>query len=69
MEVGLMTKKYLSPKEASEVLGVSTSLLQKWRTLKVKLNYVKLGESTSSIIRYKLDDLLHYLEQNIIKTM
>ena len=69
MEVGLMTKKYLSPKEASAILGVSTSLLQKWRTLKVKLDYVKLGESSTSVIRYKLDDLLNYLEQNIIKTM
>lgn len=63
------SKKYLSPKEASEILGVSTSLLQKWRSLKIKLDYVKLGESSSSVIRYKLDDLLNYLEQNIIRTM
>jgi len=64
-----MVKQYLSPKEASEILGVSTSLLQKWRTLKVQLDYVKLGKSTSSVIRYKLDDLLNYLDNNSIKTL
>jgi len=64
-----MTKQYLSPKEASEILGVSTSLLQKWRTLKVQLDYVKLGKSTSSVVRYKLDDLLNYLDSNSIKTL
>lgn len=64
-----MVKQYLSPKEASEILGVSTSLLQKWRTLKVQLDYVKLGKSTSSVIRYKLADLLNYLDNNSIKTL
>lgn len=64
-----MATQYLSPKEASRFLGVSVNLLQKWRTLGVAIPYVKLGHSSSSIIRYNLDDLLEYLENKKIKTM
>ena len=64
-----MKKQYLSPKEVSEIIGVSTSLLQKWRTLKVKLDYVKLGDSKSSVIRYHIDDIQDYLKTKSIKTL
>ena len=60
---------YLSPKEASRLLGVSTHLLQKWRSNGVGIPYVKLGQSTSSIIRYQKSALLEYLKDNKIKTM
>ncbi len=60
--------EYLSPKEASSLLGVSTHLLQKWRSLGVGIPYVKLGQSQSSVIRYKKNDLLKYLNENTIKT-
>ncbi len=61
--------EYLSPKEASEFLGVSTHLLQKWRSNGVGIPYIKLGQSTSSVIRYQKSDLLEYLNDNKIKTM
>lgn len=64
-----MKTQYLSPKEASAFLGVSVNLLQKWRTQCVGIPYVKLGESTSSIIRYSLDDLIEYVNSKKIKTL
>ena len=64
-----MKPQYLSPKEASIFLSVSVNLLQKWRTLGVGVPYIKLGTSTSSIIRYKLDDLLEYIENQKIQVM
>lgn len=64
-----MKTQYLSPKEASNFLGVSVNLLQKWRAQGVGIPYVKLGESTSSIIRYSLDDLIEYVNSKKIKTL
>ncbi|WP_415406791.1 helix-turn-helix domain-containing protein [Sulfurovum sp. CS9] len=61
--------EYLSPKEASKLLGVSTHLLQKWRSLKVGIPYTKLGQSKSSVIRYLKSDILEYLDNNKIKTL
>ena len=64
-----MKPQYLSPKEAGSFLGVSVNLLQKWRTQGVGIPYVKMGSSSSSIIRYKIDDLLAYVENQKIKVM
>lgn len=64
-----MKPQYLSPKEASILLSVSVNLLQKWRTQGVGIPYVKMGSSSSSIIRYKVDDLLEYVENQKIKVM
>ncbi len=61
--------EYLSPKEASKLLGVSTHLLQKWRSFGVGMPYVKLGQSNSSVIRYKKSDLMKFLDENTICTM
>jgi len=61
--------EYLSPKEASKLLGVSIHFLQKWRSLGVGIAYVKLGQSKSSVIRYQKSDILEYLENNKIKTL
>ncbi len=61
--------EYLSPKEASKLLGISTHLLQKWRSLGVGIPYIKLGQSKSSVIRYRKSDLLKYLNENTIKTL
>ena len=59
--------EYLSPKEVSKLLGVSTHLLQKWRSLGVGIPYIKLGRSKSSVVRYKKSDLLKYLDENKIQ--
>lgn len=64
----MYSSEYLSPKEASKFLGISTHLLQKWRSLGVGIPYIKLGQSTSSVIRYQKSDLLEYLNDNKIKT-
>jgi len=64
-----MKPKYLSPKEASKLLGISTYLLQKWRSLGVGIPYIKLGNSTSSIIRYEYNDIIKYIEEQKIQTM
>lgn len=61
--------EYLSPKEASKLLGVSTHLLQKWRSHGQGIEYIKLGSSKSSVIRYQKSDLLEYLDNNKIKTL
>lgn len=61
--------EYLSPREASKLLGISIHLLQKWRSLGVGIPYIKLGQSKSSVIRYRKSDLLKYLNENTIKTL
>jgi len=64
-----MNAKYLSPKDAAKYIGVSLDLLQKWRTLGIGIPYIKLGESSSSLIRYDVDDLNNYLASLKIKTL
>jgi excisionase family DNA binding protein len=61
--------KYLPPKQAARYLSVSVDLLQKWRTNGVGIPYIKLGESTSSLIRYDREELDKYLKSKTIKTM
>ena len=61
--------KYLPPKQAAIYLGVSVDLLQKWRTKGIGVPYIKLGESTSSLIRYDREALDKYLKSKTIKTM
>ncbi|MGJ0315407.1 helix-turn-helix domain-containing protein [Aliarcobacter cryaerophilus] len=61
--------KYLPPKQAAIYLGVSVDLLQKWRTKGIGVPYIKLGESTSSLIRYDREELDKYLKSKTIKTM
>jgi len=63
------SQEYLSPKEASILLGISTHLLQKMRSLGTGIPYIKLGQSKSSVIRYQKSDLLEYLDNNKIKTL
>ncbi|WP_041672786.1 helix-turn-helix domain-containing protein [Sulfurovum sp. NBC37-1] len=65
----MKSSKYLSPKEAATLLGISTHLLQKWRSLGVGIPYIKLGQSRSSVVRYKKSDLLKYLDKNTIQTL
>ena len=64
-----MNAKYLSPKDAAKYIGVSLDLLQKWRTLGIGIPYIKLGESSSSLVRYDIDDLNNYLASLKIKTL
>ncbi len=61
--------EYLSPKEASKLLGVSIHLLQKWRSHAQGIQYIKLGDRKNSVIRYQKSDILEYLDNNKIKTL
>lgn len=67
--MGNLISKYLSPKEAAKYLGVSVELLQKWRSNGVGIPFMKLGDSTSSLIRYDIDELNKYLQSKTIKTI
>jgi len=65
----MVTPKYLSSKETAILLSVSVDLLQKWRSEAIGIPYIKLGDSTSSPIRYDIDDINNYLKSKKIKTL
>jgi len=65
----MQVKKYFSPKEAAKYLSISIDLLQKWRSQGVGIPYVKLGESSSSLIRYDIEELNKYIQSKYIQTM
>lgn len=65
----MMNKRYLSPRQAAQYLGISTHLLQKWRSQGIGVPYVKLGDTKSAHIRYCIDDLDEYIENKKIKTL
>ncbi len=54
----------LTTKEAAALLGVSTAFLERDRVHKATRNipFVKLG---GKIVKYRLQDLMLYLEQNL----
>lgn len=65
-----MNKEYLTPAEASEYTGVSTSLLSKLRQRGTGCTYIRIGDSrTKAVIRYKRTDLDKWLEDYKIKTL
>lgn len=50
-------------KQASEILNIPLATLRKWRCLRVKLPYVKIGRS----VRYRLTDLVEFLDKLTIE--
>lgn len=54
----IMSEQYYSRKEAAALLGLKVSTLEKWATLRMGPNMVKVGR----LVRYKGADLQHYLE-------
>ncbi len=62
-----MTKevpKLLTDKETAALLGLKTSSLAVWRCSgKYPLPFVKVGR----LVRYKLDDVLRFIEQRTVK--
>lgn len=62
-------KNYLSPQEAAEYTGISRGKLAKLRYMGSGCPYIKIGESpTKALIRYRLEDLDMWMEQNMIRT-
>ena len=53
--------QYLTVKEAAQKAHVSPELVRKWLRDN-KLPYIKMGESKTSIVRIRLDDLIEYIE-------
>lgn len=52
-------KSLLTPKEVSEMLGVTESTLNVWRcTKRYPLNYVKMGFH----VRYKKEDVIKFID-------
>ncbi len=56
-----MQKKYYSPKELSELWGVSENTLRKWRWEGKGPKFVKLGAR----VAYRAVDIDTYSEQNL----
>ena len=52
----------LNEEEGSRVLGISTQTMRNWRHVGKGPPYIKLGR----IVRYKLQDLLDYMDQKKI---
>jgi len=65
----MVTPRYLSSKETAILLSISVDLLQKWRSEAIGIPYIKLGNSTSSLIRYDIDDINNYLKSKKMKVM
>lgn len=57
--------KLLNTRQASEVLGLSPSSLEHWRTLKKGPPFVRVG---TRCIRYRVDDLDAWLNEQLINT-
>ena len=58
-------QRYLTPKQAAEIIGVKCSILANWRDLGKGPIYTKLGSGKRSLVRYPLlgaQGLIHYME-------
>jgi hypothetical protein len=55
---------WLTPKELAERLKVTDGTLRKWRIAKVGPKYVKLGDSRTALVRYKLEDVEAFEQSN-----
>lgn len=64
-----MLRKYFTPKEAAEYIGLSEAALQKWRTNGVGIPYAKLGNGHSARIIYEIAELDEYVQARKIKTV
>jgi len=54
--------KLLTPKEVSEMLGISIETLNVWRaTNRYPLPYVKAGR----LVRYRLEDVIAFIESRL----
>jgi predicted DNA-binding transcriptional regulator AlpA len=60
--------RLLTEKQAAEYLGVSVYLLQRMRSRGMGPDYVRVGGRKGRAIRYSLDALDAWIEQNTVKT-
>lgn len=58
-------KKLMTPKQVSACLGVGVETLNAWRALRrYDLPYVKVGR----LVRYREEDVMQFIESNVINT-
>jgi predicted DNA-binding transcriptional regulator AlpA len=57
-------KKYIKEKEVSEIISRALSTLRNERFLGKGIPYIKIGKS----VRYRLDDVIEYMEERRVKT-
>lgn len=53
--------EYLTVREAAQRVHVSPELIRKWLRDN-KLPYIKMGDSRTSLVRIRVDDLIEYVE-------
>ena len=60
-----MDKKYLTPVDVEEMLGVKQQTLAHWRSQGKGPQYIKVGK----VIRYSLDELERWIQSHNVLTM
>ena len=58
-------KEWLTPHDAKEEYGFSTSTLAKWRMKRINLKFSKIGK----YIRYKRSDVEAFIENNKVEVV
>lgn len=61
-KIASMSKRLLESKEVADLLGISGSLLRKWRQDGVYLPFIKLGDGPKAPVRYREHDVEAYLQ-------
>jgi excisionase family DNA binding protein len=59
------TKKLLTPKEVSEITGLSTETLAQWRSQNRGIPYIKISRNC---VRYRQSDLDDWVSERIVRT-
>lgn len=60
-----MLSKLLNTKETADLLGVSEAFLERDRWAGARIPFIKVG---ARAIRYRLEDIERYIEQNITRS-
>ena len=55
-------EKFLTTAEVADILGVAPGTVENWRYKQEGPAYVKLGTKRSSLVRYRLADVLAYID-------
>ena len=62
-----MTQELLTPRQVALLLKVHPDTLEQWRGRRTGPDWIKLGDSKQSPIRYRLADVEKYLIANACK--
>lgn len=55
-------------RDAAKILGVSIAFLQKARWQGTGPTYIKIGGKAGRAVRYRMSDLVAYIEANVVRT-